>query len=337
MAAMDDVPRELLQAAYERKPIYLLKVPLHFGLWAACIALLYAIETGAVALQAYAIPIGLACSILITNLIRGLGAVAHDAVHGNCFKDKTLSYLLALLCWSPTGMSVTIYQNYHLHHHRIANTYPDVDNFVVTDYTKNPLLARLLVLSVYTWAYPLYFMFQMFRYVKRLTPMRRVRMYVELAGIFTAVGVFAMVAPWYVFLYAYGVPFILSAVLASVTSMIEHFGMSPGDDAYSSRTYSTKGHFINFLWNNVSFHNEHHKFPGIPWYNLRSFHEAAYPYYDERVKAECYEGFFPVVFKLWGQILTLDVKKIEDKYRGLDRDADREERMALPGIQSDAA
>ncbi|WP_437484734.1 hypothetical protein WME75_45670 [Sorangium sp. So ce1014] len=26
-------------------------------------------------------------------------------------------------------------------------------------------------------------------------------------------------------------------------------------------------------------HNEHHKFPGIPLYNLRSFHVAAYPYY----------------------------------------------------------
>ena len=46
-----------------------------------------------------AIPIGIACSIFITNLIRGLGAVAHDAVHGTCSQSKTLSYLLALVCW----------------------------------------------------------------------------------------------------------------------------------------------------------------------------------------------------------------------------------------------
>ena len=57
------------------------------------------------------------------------------------------------------------------------------------------------------------------------------------------------------------------------------------DDAYSSRTYGTSSHLTNFLWNNVTYHNEHHKYPGIPFYNLRSFHEAAYPYYDERVKA----------------------------------------------------
>src|ERR1700722_17178352 len=133
MAGMDEVPRELLHAAYERKPIYLLKVPLLFGIWAACTWLLYRTQH-----HAFAIPIGIACSILIANLVRGLGAVAHDAVHGNCVRSKLGNYLISLVCWAPTGMSVTIYGNYHLHHHKIANTYPDVDNFVVTDYTRSP-------------------------------------------------------------------------------------------------------------------------------------------------------------------------------------------------------
>ena len=92
---MDGVPKELLRAAYDRKPIYLLKVPLHFALWGACLWLL--LETQH---HPYAIPIGLACSLLIANLIRGLGAVAHDAVHGNSAKSKLGSYLLALRCWS---------------------------------------------------------------------------------------------------------------------------------------------------------------------------------------------------------------------------------------------
>src|SRR5678815_116664 len=159
MAAMDDVPRELLQAAYERKPLYLLKVPLHYGLWALCAWVLYRTQD-----SPFAIPIGVACSLLITNLVRGLGAVAHDAVHGTCTRSKLLSYLLALLCWSPTAMSVTIYSNYHLHHHKIANTYPDVDNFVVTDYTRNPLLAKALLLLVYGVGYPIYFLGNMIRH-----------------------------------------------------------------------------------------------------------------------------------------------------------------------------
>ncbi len=329
MAAMDDVPREILQAAYKRNPLYVLKVPLHFALWAACGALLFAVQDQSWAIK---IAVGVACSLLITNLVRGLGAVAHDAVHGTVFKSKTASYWLGLLCWAPTGMSYTIYSNYHLHHHRITNTYPDVDNFVPTDYTKNPALARLLTLAVYVFAYPIYFMFQMFRYVSRLSPWQKIRMNLELLGFWSLVVALAMVLPGYVAFFVYGLPFILGSILASTTSMIEHFEMEPGEDAYSSRTYATKAHFLNFLWNNVSYHNEHHKFPGIPWYNLRSFHEAAYPHYDERVKAECYETFLPLVWSLWKRVLRIDVNKIESKYANLNRDEETKKHMELAGI-----
>jgi fatty acid desaturase len=338
MAGMDGVPKEILREAYQRKPLYLLKVPMLYGLWAGCAWLLYFVQDQPLSIG---VPVGLACSLLITQCIRGLGAVAHDSVHGNCFKSKTLSYFLALLCWSPTAMSVTIYGNYHLHHHRIANTYPDVDNFVVTDYTKSPALAKVLLLCVYTFGYPIYFLTQMFRYVPRLSTWHKIRMHLELAGIFSLIYLAYRTMPGFVFLFFYGIPFVGSAVLASITSMIEHFDMMPGedkryDDAYSSRTYATKAHLTNFIWNNVSFHNEHHKFPGIPFYNLRSFHEAAYPHYDDQVKSECYETFWPVVFKLWGRIFTLDLDKLEERYRDIDRAAERQKSIRIPGLQPGA-
>ncbi|WP_242515689.1 fatty acid desaturase family protein [Sorangium cellulosum] len=328
---MDSVPRELLQAAYRRNPIYLLKIPLHFSLWAAITWALYATQHHPLAL-----PIGVVCSFMIANLIRGLGAVAHDAVHGSCSRSKLASYLIALVCWAPTGMSVTLYTNYHLHHHKIANTYPDVDNFVVTDYTRSPVLARLLLLAVYTFAYPLYFLFCMARYVKRLSPLQRVRMNLELVAWWGLMAFFFWVMPWQVFFFFYALPFIFGAILASVTSMIEHYEMLPGEDAYSSRTYGTSARFVNFLWNNVTYHNEHHKFPGIPFYNLRSFHEAAYPYYDDRVKSACYPSILGVAFELYGRILRLDIAKLDERYRGLNKEAERQKMMALNGIQPGA-
>ncbi|AUX27641.1 omega-3 fatty acid desaturase [Sorangium cellulosum] len=331
MAGMDSVPRELLQAAYRRNPIYLLKIPLHFSLWAAITWALYATQHHPLAL-----PIGVVCSFMIANLIRGLGAVAHDAVHGSCSRSKLASYLIALVCWAPTGMSVTLYTNYHLHHHKIANTYPDVDNFVVTDYTRSPVLARLLLLAVYTFAYPLYFLFCMARYVKRLSPLQRVRMNLELVAWWGLMAFFFWVMPWQVFFFFYALPFIFGAILASVTSMIEHYEMLPGEDAYSSRTYGTSARFVNFLWNNVTYHNEHHKFPGIPFYNLRSFHEAAYPYYDDRVKSACYPSILGVAFELYGRILRLDIAKLDERYRGLNKEAERQKMMALNGIQPGA-
>lgn len=332
MAGMDDVPSEILRAAYERKPIYLLKVPLFYGLWAGGIALLFRTQD-----STFAIPIGIAVSLLVANLVRGLGSVAHDAVHGSVSKSKTVSYLVALLCWAPTGMSVTIYQNYHLHHHRITNTYPDVDNFVVTDYTRNPFLAKAMLLAVYSFAYPIYFMFQMFRYVKRLSFARKVRMNLELAGFWGLVVAFGMWAPTYVFAFAFLLPFVFGAMLASITSMIEHFEMPPGEDAYGSRTYCLKQPWLSWIWNNVPYHLEHHKFPGIPWYNLKSFHEAAFPYYDDQVKANCHPGFVGLVLSLYGRILRFDVDKVEEKYRNIDRDGERAKSMELPGIPSTAA
>ncbi|KYF88981.1 omega-3 fatty acid desaturase [Sorangium cellulosum] len=328
MAGMDTVPRELLQAAYKRNPIYLLKIPLHFGIWAALTWVLYATQH-----HPLAIPIGIVVSFAIANLVRGLGAVAHDAVHGSCSRSKLVSYLIALVCWAPTGMSVTLYTNYHLHHHKIANTYPDVDNFVVTDYTRNPVLAKLLLLAVYTFAYPLYFLGCMARYVKRLSALQRVKMNLEILGFWGLMAFFFWVMPGQVFFFFYALPFIFGAILASVTSMIEHYEMLPGEDAYSSRTYGTSAHFTNFLWNNVTYHNEHHKFPGIPFYNLRRFHVAAYPYYDERVKSACHPSIVGIALELYGRILKLDIAKLDERYRGLNKEAERQKMMAMNGIQ----
>lgn len=332
MAAMDDVPREILQAAYKRNHVYLYKIPLAFGVWAACGYLL--VKT---ADSPWFIPIGVAVSLLVTNIIRGLGAIAHDAVHGSVSKNKTLGYLASLLCWAPTGMSVTIYSNYHLHHHKIANTYPDVDNVVVSDYTTNPFLARVLLLVIYTFGYPIYFLFNMFRYMGRLSLWKKIKMHIELVLWWGLVFFVWRALPGKVFFFLYGLPFILGAGLASLTSMIEHFQMEPGEDAYSSRTYGTKAHITNFIWNNVSYHNEHHKFPGIPWYNLRSFHEAAYPYYDERVKAECYEGIWGVAFSLYRKVLRLDVERMAAKYASLNKREEKARHMAMPGISAGLA
>lgn len=332
MAGMDDVPKEILHAAYKRNPLYLLKIPFDYGVWAGAIVAIYKTQG-----TPWAIPVGIACSILIAYVVRGLGAIAHDAVHGNCAKSKALSYWISLLCWAPTGMSVTLYAKYHLHHHRIANTYPDVDNFVVTDYTRSPALAKVLLVAVYTFAYPWYWLSIMPRYARQLSAWHKVRMNLELVGFWCVVIGFAMMMPWKVTLFGYGLPFVFGAFLASMTSMIEHYEMLPGEDAYSSRTYGTSAHLTNLLWNNVTYHNEHHKFPGIPWYNLKSFHHAAYPYYDDRVKAECHPSIYRLALSLYARLLRFDMQKLDERYRTIDKDVEREKCLALPGIQPENA
>lgn len=330
---MDAVPREILHEAYRRKPIYLLKIPFAYGMWALAVWVIHATRDLAVA-----IPVGVLCSLFIALQIRGLGAIGHDAVHGNLSRSKVVSYFISLVCWAPTGMSVTIYGNYHLHHHKITNQYPDIDNFVVTDYTKNNALAKVLLFCVYTFAYPIYFLFCMTRYyVKRLSFAKLVRMHLEVAAFWGLVFWVHFSVPTQVMFFAWWLPFILGSVVASMTSMIEHYEMPlTNDDAYSSRTYATKSHILNFFWNNVSFHNEHHKFPGIPFYNLRQFHEKAYPYYDDKVKAEVYTSTLGPALKLYKRILAFDAATLEKRYAGIDRRFEKAKLMKLPGIQPGA-
>ena len=101
---MNDVPRELLQKAYKRSNLPLLKIPLLYGMWAACGWVIWSTMD-----TPWGIPIGVACSLLICNLVRGLGAIGHDAVHGSVARNETLGYLIGLLWWFPTCRSFTIY------------------------------------------------------------------------------------------------------------------------------------------------------------------------------------------------------------------------------------
>ncbi|MEM6787305.1 MAG: fatty acid desaturase [Myxococcota bacterium] len=325
---MDAVPKSILREAHRRKPVYALKIPLLYALMGLAGFTLFQTQD-----HRFAIPIGVACSVLIAYVIRGLGAIAHDVVHGNLTRNKTAAYWLSLCCWSPTGMSVTIYRNYHLHHHKITNEYTDVDNFVVTDYTRNPVLAKLLLLVVYTGAYPLYWAIQMTRYTKRLSRWELIRMNLELLMIGAVIVAGFVLMPLQVFVFFFGLPFLIGAFLASSTSMVEHFLMEDTtDNAYSSRTYGTRCHITNFLWNNVTYHNEHHKFPGIPFYNLASFHRKAYPYYDDKVKSEVHTSIYPLMLKLYWRILTLDVAALDAKYAALDLETERARDIKVPGI-----
>jgi hypothetical protein len=66
--------------------------------------------------------------------------------------------------------------------------------------------------------------------------------------------------------------------------------------------------------------------------NLRSFHEAAYPYHDDPVKAECHPSIDRLAFQLYGRILRFDMAKLDERYRGINKEAEREKCVALAGI-----
>jgi fatty acid desaturase len=314
---MRAVPNEILQRAYERRPIHLLKVPFFWGLIVACgYAGVWAANH-----TAYGVPVGIAAGFIIGSLVRGLGSIGHDAVHGCVSRNKLVAYLLGFWAWSATLMSYTLYRAYHLDHHRIVNMPHDVDRVQVSRFTSNPRMAVALRLAIYLGLYPIYWATQVTRYAAKLSLGLKVRMYLELAVIFGGLLSLYPLMGKVAFFSVIGTQTVVGAVFASITSMCEHFGIEfNSDHAYSSRTYATRSRLLDFLWSGTNFHNEHHKYAGIPYYNLRRFHFEALPYYSDDVKKNIHPDFWPMVFRLFKKAATVSLEEERELARR-DREA----------------
>jgi fatty acid desaturase len=311
---MQAVPNEILQRAYQRRPERLIKLAVFWGIIAAfgylAVWASRHLGTGA------AVAVGIGAGFLSGMLVRGLGSMGHDAVHGSVSSNKVVAYVVGFLAWSATFMSYTLYKTYHLDHHRIVNMPHDVDRVQTSRFTSNPRLAVLLRLFIFSFGYPMYWAREVGRYAKKMPLSVKLTMYVELLVIFGAIGgmlpLMGTVA-WFSFM---GTMAVTGAFFASITSMSEHYGINyNADHAYSSRTYATESPLIDFIWSGTNFHNEHHKYPGIPYYNLRSFHHEAMPHYSEAVRKNVYPDFWPVVFSLWRRASQMTIEEEREMAR----------------------
>lgn len=316
---MQAVPNEVLQRAYKRKPLYLLKLPFFWGL--VTVLGYVANEVAKTSTKPVAIAVGVLCGIGVGSLVRGLGSIGHDAAHGTVAKSPLMTYLIGFWAWSATLMSYTLYRTYHLDHHRIVNMPHDVDRVTVSRFTKNPSIARFLRVMIYLGFYPIYWAIEVQRYARAMPAFDKLKMFFELAMIGVVLTAFGFVmhptAFWTVALTQLAV----GAFFASITSMCEHFGVEyQPDHAYSSRTYATDSALLDWLWSGTIFHNEHHKYPGIPWYNLKQFHFEAKPYYSPAVLKNVHTNFWPLVAVLFKRASSLN---LEEEKAAAERDRER--------------
>jgi fatty acid desaturase len=322
---MQAIPNEVLQRAYARRWIH---VPKLVTLWGIVVALGWA-ATWASRHTRYGVLVGVAAGLVIGSLVRGLGSIGHDAVHGCVSKSKFWSYVIGFAGWSATLMSYTLYRTYHLDHHKIVNMPHDVDRVQVSRFTSNPRLGVALRLAIYLGAYPLYWAIQVRRYERSLPWALRLRVYVELAVIFGGVALLYPVMGPVAFFSVVVTQGLVGAFLASITSMAEHFGIEyHPDHAYSSRTYATQNRLIDFMWSGTNFHNEHHKYPGIPYYNLRRFHFESLPHLSPAVRRNVHQDFWPVIFMLWRRAVTTTLDEERQRREDDEREVDRIARSA---------
>jgi len=288
------VPKDALRRAYRRRPTHLWKL---LSLWFVLLSL------GAIGValseSSYGLVACMLAGIAAGNVVRGLGSITHDAAHGTVARHPTLLYLIGCLSWLPSLMSFTLYRSYHLDHHRIVNMPHDTDRVQTSQLTSVRTLARLLRMLIFTCAYPIYWALRVGRHYRVLTPGRKARVWAELA---VAYGILLGLLPLMslpVWLSFFGSMVGTGFVLASLTTMAEHYDIDfHPDPAFSSRTYGTESRFIDWIWGSSTFHIEHHGFPGIPYYNLRAFHREVLPHYPPALRRNVHP-------ELWSLLISL--------------------------------
>jgi fatty acid desaturase len=227
-------------------------------------------------------PLYVLCLVIIGARYLALGLIMHEGVHGLITTNRKVNDIVSeLFCAWPLFISMRSYRVKHLAHHAWLNTDKDPDHVAKV----NP-----------DWQYPMRFVkfikiaisqlvgigvFETFRVMsssqmksakKNKTPLSyqlfRVLFYS------TIITTFVLLDKGMILLWYWIIPFATWTQFANrMRRVAEHSGIEGKPHDMQTRT-TTHGLLVRLLLSpkNISYHNEHHLYPGVPCYNLPKLH-----------------------------------------------------------------
>jgi len=232
--------------------------------------------------QYFSWPLYFLVVVFIGARLLALGLIMHESVHYLISKNKILNDFVAeVFCAWPLFISMRSYRVKHLAHHKWLNTEKDPDYVAKTDENwQYPMSARkfikLILVQLSGWG-----IFETFKVMsskqmkirKEKTPLwyhiSRVLFYLILVGSFVVFGQGMLLVKYWI------IPFATWTQVANrLRRIAEHSGIEGKHLAMQTRT--TKHGFLTRLLlvpKNISYHCEHHLYPGIPCYHLPKVHD----------------------------------------------------------------
>jgi fatty acid desaturase len=213
-----------------------------------------------------------------------MGALMHEALHGNLFRrpmfDQWIGFLLAV----PTLFSASAYKVAHLNHHRYTRSEQDQDEFSYSCRTHGQYVALFYV--SFLIGSILYMILVPLKAYEMASPHSRRRIITEYTLMFFAftgaviLATIAGHAKW--LLWYWMMPIGVAVLLSNVRALSEHMGTHGKGDAILKTRTVTSNPLVSFLMCNLNYHLEHHLFPGVPWYNLPKIHKLLTPIYKSK-------------------------------------------------------
>lgn len=208
----------------------------------------------------------LAGSILIGSGQHGLAVLGHEAVHYRICHNKRLNDFVGnLFCFMPLGLTVSCYRAYHLPHHRdpFGPGDPEVPLRRAIGKSFDPPFSLGRGLKLWALSYVGFSLKEMY-FISTMLPRSEAKERVFLVA-FWVVAVAAL----YPIIVSLLPLWFYSLATTYVSKLRIQAWFEHGLGETNTNRYSLPNPLYRFLVpHNIWVHYEHHKYPGVPFYNL---------------------------------------------------------------------
>lgn len=254
------------------------------GLFSVALEWLMIIAAVVICERFFSWPLYVLTVVVIGARFLALGLIMHEGVHGLITKNKTINYWVSeIFCAWPLFISMRSYRVKHLAHHAWLNTDKDPDYTAKNDVNWQYPMTVAKFLKIAFLQLSGIGVFETFRVMsgakvkkpkKRKTPvwyhLVRLSFYVIVIGSFVLADQ-GMLLVWY-----WIIPYATWTQFANrLRRVAEHSAIEDKVNDMQTRTtiHSWLGRFL-LAPKFISYHNEHHLYPGVPCYNLPKLHEV---------------------------------------------------------------
>src|SRR3954469_23051669 len=234
-------------------------------------------------------PLGLLlpCAIALGFTLVTMFATMHEAVHRTAFKSRALNDAVAWFAGLLSFYNSTFYRPYHGWHHRFTQL-PGQDP-ELEDAKPTSLLDYFVQLSgVPWWLGKLRTHFRLatgktssYGFLNEETAPRVVRSVRCQLGVYAAALGAGLWLPAPYFVIYWLVPVALAQPLLRAILLAEHMGCSESSDMLSNTRTTYTVWPVRYLMWEMPYHADHHRYPALPFFALRSAHRRLEPYLSQ--------------------------------------------------------